>query len=281
MKKTIALELLAAYEALWDRPQATFRTIGKEFSNRVDSRVVEEYKQYLSPILSSLQGFDTMVNGDGRFPDRLNDARYPLKLLYFQGNWDLTRLPSVSVIGTRQPSPEGVRRTQYLVKQLVQDQMVIVSGLARGIDTVAHTTAMEMQGSTIAVIGTPLNVCYPPENRALQKKIADGHLLISQIPFLRYAKQSYIENRLFFPERNVTMSALTDATIIVEAGEKSGTLVQAKAALEQKRKLFILENNFLNPLLSWPQKLFEEGAIRVKDYGEIRNHLKIVNSSIK
>jgi DNA processing protein len=157
----------------------------------------------------------------------------------------------------------------------VQDNIVIVSGLAKGIDTAAHTTAIENERFTIGVIGTPLNRYYPLENQELQNSIASHHLLISQVPFSRYLRQTYRENRLFFPERNITMSALTDATIIVEAGETSGTLIQAKAALEQGRKLFILENNFLNPALTWPKKYQEKGAIRIKDYDEIRKHLSI------
>ncbi|HSW73383.1 MAG TPA: DNA-processing protein DprA, partial [Chlamydiales bacterium] len=125
----------------------------------------------------------------------------------------------------------------------------------------------------IGVIGTPLNQCYPPSNRSLQDTIAKDFLLISQVPFARYSKQDYRKNRFFFPERNITMSALTQATIIVEAGETSGTLVQAKAALNQGRKLIILENNFLNPSLTWPKKFQELGAIRAKDYEQIKNHL--------
>ena len=80
-------------------------------------------------------------------------------------------------------------------------------------------------------------------------------------------------NRLFFPERNVTMSALTEATIIVEAGDTSGTLIQARAALHQGRKLFILDSCFRNPSISWPQKFADKGAIRVMDYDDIRQHL--------
>jgi DNA processing protein len=93
------------------------------------------------------------------------------------------------------------------------------------------------------------------------------------VPFAKHSKQDYRQNRFFFPERNITMSALSQATIIVEAGETSGILVQAKAALAQGRKLIILENNFLNSSLTWPRKFQEQGAIRAKDYDQIREHL--------
>jgi DNA processing protein len=122
------------------------------------------------------------------------------------------------------------------------------------------------------VIGTPLSRVYPKDNAELQRKIAREFLLISQVPVKRYERQDYPRNRLFFPERNITMSALTEATIIVEAGETSGTLIQARAALNQGRKLFIFDNCFRKGL-SWPQKFADKGAIRVVDYDDIRKQL--------
>src|SRR5690606_35708634 len=107
-------------------------------------------------------------------------------------------------------------------------------------------TAIAHDGRTIAVIGTPISEVYPKENKDLQRHIASNYLLVSQVPLLRYKSQGAHINRFFFPERNKTMSALSDATIIVEASETSGTLTQARAALDQGRKLFILESNFHN-----------------------------------
>jgi len=111
----------------------------------------------------------------------------------------------------------------------------IVSGLAEGIDTVAHTTALELGGRTIAVIGTPISESYPKSNAELQARIAKDFLVVSQVPIERYGHQIWKQNRGFFPERNVTMSALTEATVIVEASNTSGTLIQARAALRQNR----------------------------------------------
>ena len=176
-------------------------------------------------------------------------------------------------MGTRDPSDDGKRRAAKLARCCVADGFTVVSGLARGIDTVAHETTIAAGGRTIAVLGTPITECYPPENRDLQRQIADQHLVISQVPIVRYSNQQFAQRRFFFPERNVTMSALTEATIIVEAGETSGTLIQARHALKQGRKLFILDNCFRNPALSWPAKLAAQGAIRVADYDDIRKHL--------
>jgi DNA processing protein len=276
---------LGAYEALWDRQNASFKTIAEQFekepgsvpSSFVDRGTASKYANEVHAILSKagVKRYGVRINGAGEYPDRLRDAEYPIELLYFQGFWDLIYSPrSIAVVGTRNPSEESIRRTRKLVLKLLEDDFTIVSGLAKGIDAAAHRTAIEEGGNTIAILGTPLSRAYPTENRSLQREIAEKHLLISQVPVKRYDQQpNPTVNRYFFPERNITMSALTDATVIVEAGETSGTLVQAKAAVKQGRKLFILDSCFTNPALSWPHKFLEQGAIRVREYDDIRQHL--------
>ncbi len=276
---------LGAYEALWEEQSATFKTLADLFAKRpgsIPSDFVERKRAASSAnevhqILKTagVSGYGVRVHGAGEYPVRLREADHPVELLYFQGWWELVNSPrSIAVVGTRQPTEEGVARTRRLVKALLQDDFTIVSGLATGIDTVAHTTAIEEGGRTIAVLGTPLSKSYPSANAKLQKEIATHHLLISQVPVKRYRNQpNPTANNFFFPERNVTMSALTDATIIIEAGETSGTLVQARHALKQRRKLFVLDNNFRRPELKWPHAYEERGAIRVSSYDDIRKHL--------
>ena len=110
------------------------------------------------------------------------------------------------------------------------------------------------------MIGTPIGTYYPKENQALQRKIAEEHLLISQVPVLLYASQHVPQNKLFFPERNITMSALTEGTIIVEASDTSGTLTQARAALQQGRKVFILDSCFKRHDITWPANFEKRGG---------------------
>lgn len=277
------LRELGAYEAMWDEQGATFKTISQRFSatpGALPSHFVPpaKAKDCADFVMNRFKDavvkrFGVRVHGAGEYPERLRDAAYPVELLYYQGWWDLVESRSVAIVGTRQPTAEGLARTRKLVRQLVKDNFTIVSGLATGIDTEAHKTAIAQGGRTIAVIGTPLTHNYPKENAALQRHIAENFLLISQVPLRRYEKQDYRFNRLFFPERNVTMSALTAATIIVEAGETSGTLIQARAALQQGRKLFILESCFKNRGLTWPQRFADKGAIRVTDYDDIKEQL--------
>ena len=274
---------LGAYEALWSEEGMSFKKIAERYRRRpgsIPSDFVPEQQAYdfaerVCGMLTKAQinNFGIRVHGTGEYPQKLRDAAHPVELLYFQGCWDLISTPSVAVVGTRRPSREGVARARRLVKKLVADGFTIVSGLANGIDTVAHTTAIELGGQTIGVIGTPISRAYPEENAKLQAKIANEYLLISQIPVWCYSQQGFRRNRLFFPERNVTMSALTEATIIVEASETSGTRTQARAALQQGRKLFILDSCFQNPSLTWPAKFTEKGAIRIAEYEDIRKHL--------
>jgi DNA processing protein len=274
---------LGAYEALWARKGTSCKSLAELFRRHpgaVPSDFVgtEEAEQYSRLSLGTIRAagirhFGIRVHGAGEYPVKLRDAAHPVELLYYQGNWDISSTPCVAIVGTRRPSESGVHDARQLTARFVREGFTVVSGLANGIDTVAHTTAIEAGGLTVAVLGTPITACYPPENAELQKQIADEFLTISQVPIVRYSRQSAHGNRLFFPERNVTMSALTQATVIVEAGNTSGTLIQARHALQQRRKLFILEGCFRKPELTWPAKFVERGAIRVAEFDEIIRRL--------
>jgi DNA processing protein len=272
---------MGAYEALWNHEKSSFRTIAKSFREQpgaLPSELVteDEIATALSQVHKELESagisdYGIRVYGSPEYPQRLRDAAYPVELLYYRGWWDLVDSPKrIAIVGSRKPTDEGVRRARKLVRLLVKEGYTIISGLAQGIDTVAHRTAIEGEGATIAVLGTPITEYYPPENRELQDLIGEKYLLISQIPIWRYAQQDYRMNRLFFPERNVTMSALAQGTVIVEASDTSGTLVQARAALAQGRKLFILDSCFRDPELKWPSRFAEQGAIRVESVEDIK-----------
>lgn len=289
IKAVEPLREMGAYEWLWLQDGATFPRLASRFAEhpgwlpsdfvdreealKTGRRAVELLRQ------AGVMSFGVRTHRAGEYPAKLRDARHPVELLYFQGIWDLVEAPSVSIVGTRNPTREGVRRARKLTKLLTRQGWSIVSGLAAGIDTVAHQTALAHGGRTIAVLGTALTDSYPPENRALQARIGREHLLISQVPILRYSQQGPRVNRFFFPQRNVTMSALTKATIIVEAGETSGTLVQARAALHQSRSLFVLESCFQRPDLTWPHEFAKRGAVRVAEFEQITDVLGAANPS--
>ena len=288
-KPIVAADEIAAYEHLWLLPKATVKSMAdlfKENPGKLPSDLVQENENVLSNIKQQLlkhleskgiNGFGQFINGTFDYPRGLLDAKNPVEMLYYRGDWGLLHAKKrIAVVGSRKVSKDGVSRTRRLVKLLVENGFTIVSGLAEGVDTAAHTAAIEFGGQTIAVVGTPISEVYPKSNRALYDQIVNEHLLVSQVPVLRYSNQDWRINRGFFPERNKTMSALTQASVIVEASETSGALIQARAAIEQGRKLFILENCFLNPSISWPERFRKKGAHRVDDIEDI---LQVMNEA--
>ncbi len=184
--------------------------------------------------------------------------------LYVAGDLGVLRAgPRTSIVGSREASPTGLQQAARLARELAVRRVVIVSGLARGIDTAAHKGAIGARGRTIAVLGTPLDRAYPVENRGLQDLLMREHLVISQ-----YAPGSPIQ-RANFPRRNRTMALLSHATVIVEAGETSGSLSQGWEALRLGRPLFIMRSVAENKALRWPRQMLAYGAQILAETEEI------------
>lgn len=182
------------------------------------------------------------------------EQKFSPDTLFYQGNISLLQeRRRVSVVGSRNVSDAGIKRAEKITRELVKNNIIVVSGLAKGVDTVAHKTAINVGGDTIGVIGTPINKYYPKENKELQDFIAKNHLLISQFP------ENYPTKSKNFPIRNRTMALISDATIIIEASEESGTKHQGWEALRLGRRLFILENVF-NSDVSWADEMLHYGA---------------------
>jgi DNA processing protein len=162
--------------------------------------------------------------------------------------------PRASIVGSREASQEGLKRAARAARELAAAGVVVVSGLAEGIDTAAHRAAIDTDGGrTVAVLGTPLNVVSPKSNTPLFEEIVEHHIAFSQfrigVPVQRHS----------FPMRNRTMALLSDATIIVEAGEKSGTRHQGWEAIRLGRPLFLMES-LLTAGLTWPREMIRYGA---------------------
>ena len=167
--------------------------------------------------------------------------------VFIAGDAELLKRPCVSVIGTRAVSDEGAARARRVAKELACRGIVVVSGLAEGVDTEAMTAAIAQGGRTIGVIGTPLSKAYPAKNAALQEAVYRDHLLISQFAEgMRTFKSS-------FPQRNRLMAFLSDASVIIEASDTSGTLHQAAECQRLGRWLFIAKSVADDPDLKWPK----------------------------
>lgn len=214
-------------------------------------------ESYAPPQHPSTIKLSEALRGTGRLPDDkqldlLSAAKNPGDThIFYAGDLSLLKLPCVSIVGTREVSDAGIVATEWLTRKLVDAGIVIVSGLAYGVDTVAHTSAIAQGGKTIAVIGTPLDKSSPSENAPLQERIYREDLLISQF---RVGEKPQRAN---FPVRNRLMATLSDATVVMEASDTSGTLHQAAECTRLGRWLFIAKSVVSDPKLTWPKKFLK------------------------
>jgi DNA processing protein len=193
--------------------------------------------------------------------------------LYAAGDPSLLKgTKRVSIVGSRDASEDGKKRAAKLARQLAEAGVVVVSGLAKGIDFAAHSAALAAGGRTIAVIGTPLDKAYPHEHGPLQERIARDHLLISQ----------FAEGTRVFPSnfvaRNRVMALLSHASVIVEAGDTSGSLSQAAETQRGGRPLFFMQSVLERTDLKWPAKFRTAGAIVLQDVQQILEQLSCAPS---
>jgi DNA processing protein len=200
----------------------------------------------------------------------LNDAehKYAPKELYVKGPMQLPlQRPMVSIVGSRKASREGLEAARTITKKLVEKEVVIISGLAEGIDTSTHQSAIDNGGKTIAVLGTPLNKVYPQKNSRLQEEIMRNHLAVSQFSIMHRTLPKD------FVSRNRTMALISDATIIVEATDTSGSLHQGWEAIRLGRSLFIWESILHNPKLTWYKEMLKYDAMKLSDPTEVLGYL--------
>ena len=192
------------------------------------------------------------------------EQKFAPSRLFISGRMNLPLAhPRVAIVGTRTPSREGLKSAQGISEFLAQQGVAIVSGLARGVDTAAHTTAIHAGGKTIAVLGTPLSKTYPPENSSLQELIMSQYLAVTQ-----FGEGHTIRPRNFLL-RNRTMALIADASVIVESTEGGGALNQGWETLRLGRPLFIQRRLFDKPGLEWPRKMADYGAVEFKEPADI------------
>lgn len=169
----------------------------------------------------------------------------------FAGDIEIINRPSIAIVGTRNVTKSGASRATKLSKELVENGVTIVSGIANGVDTYALWAAIKNGGKAVGVIGTPIDKASPAPNKGLHQELYANHLLISQFPV---GSKVYPSN---FPSRNRLMAAISDGTAIIEASDSSGTLHQAVECQRLGRWLFLLKSLFDNPATSWPNKFLD------------------------
>lgn len=215
---------------------------------------MEKYKSLDSKSLRQIfNQYPSISILDDEYPIELKNCYNPPVLLFYQGNVELLKRLKMAVVGARTASQTGTKSVQKIVSEL-GNQFVIVSGLARGIDTSAHISALKNGGATIAVIGCGLDVHYPKENKLLQEYLGKNHLILSE-----YAVGE-APLKFHFPERNRIIAGLSQGVIVAEAKMRSGSLITCERAMEEGRDVFAIPGNILDGKSDGCHHLIKEGA---------------------
>jgi len=209
-------------------------------------------------------GATAVIPTDPRYPARLLEIYDPPLILYVRGDAEMLNEFGVAVVGTRHPTPYGVSMAERLSCDLAARGLIIISGMARGVDTAAHRGALNAHGKTVAIWGTGINVTYPKENQKLADQIlAGGGAIVSEFPLNTFpAPQN-------FPIRNRIISGMSIGVLVLEAGEYSGTRVTARCALEQGRDVYAVPGNVTNKLSWGPNTLIKQGAALVATWEDV------------
>jgi DNA processing protein len=200
-------------------------------------------------------GGSVLTPEDAEYPERLREIYDPPAVLWIRGDVTLLTRPGIAVVGTRHPSPYGAGMAEMLSRDLANRGLVILSGMARGVDTAAHKGALDAGGKTVAVWGTGIDVIYPKENKKLAEQIvATGGAIVSEYPLGTFpAPQN-------FPIRNRILSGMSVGVLVIEAAEYSGTRITARCAMEQNRDVYAVPGNVTNKNAWGPNTLIKQGA---------------------
>lgn len=233
---------------LWEK----FQSWEKAWKTEGGELAVSETFQKLQKL-----GISLLLNDDAEYPKTLRDMPFAPFGIYAIGSLRYSH-PAVAIVGTRKATPQGKELARQFAKKLSEADIPIISGLAMGIDEAAHKGALESNGKTIAVLGTPLSQIYPRQNKKLAENILENNgAIVSEFPI---GQEYHPQNFLI---RNRIISGLADAVLIIEAPEKSGALATAKFALDQGKDIFVVPGNIFSPNYKGSNNLIKAGAMPV------------------
>jgi DNA processing protein len=213
---------------------------------------------------------------DSSYPPILREIAQPPWVLYARGRVELLLRPAIAVVGTRVPTAYGRHSAAALAQELSTSGLTVVSGLARGVDSKAHEAALFGAGGTIAVLPTPIDTCYPPENQSLFNKIAEYGLLVSETPIGTPLHPGQ------FPQRNRIIAALSAGTVVVEGATRSGSLITAKHASDMSREIFAIPGQISSPKSEGPNELIKRGEAKlISGVADILDELKWLPAAIQ
>ena len=254
----------------WKAPQDKLILAGLD-TRSIDALLAARSRLSLDDEMEKLErfGVKVLVYEDLPYPAALKEIYDYPPVLYVKGNLPSQDQPCLAVVGTRRPTIYGRQVTEEIVTDLVRSGITIVSGLARGIDSVAHRAALDAGGRTVAVFASGLDIIYPGENARLAQAIIERGALLSEHPLgVKPRPES-------FPLRNRIMSGLSLGVLVVEAGERSGALITAHQAVEQDREVFAIPGSILSSASQGTNHLIQEGAKLVRNSEDILQELNL------
>jgi DNA processing protein len=217
------------------------------------------------------QGIKILTWEDETYPPRLKEIEQPPPVLYIRGDYLPDDLFAVAIVGTRRVTAYGRQITEELAAYLASNRITLVSGLARGVDAIAHQTALKAGGRTIGVLGSGVDRIYPPEHRGLAEKMVESGAIVSD-----YAPGTP-PDASNFPPRNRIISGLSLAVVVIEAGETSGALITAEFAAEQGREVFAVPGSILAPQSKGTNKLIQNGALPLLSVNDLMQPLNLTH----
>lgn len=264
------LDYFTILEHAWKAPAAELKKAGLD-SKTVDSIV--NLRPRISPDaeMESMKKFnvEAFTCDSSAYPQRLKEIYDYPPVIYVRGTLHTEDECCLAVVGTRRATVYGRQVTEEIVADLARNGITIVSGLAKGIDSIAHRAALEAGARTIAVFGCGLDIVYPAENAKLAREVIEHGALVSEYPI---GTRPRADN---FPRRNRIMSGLSLGVLVIEAGESSGALITANQAVEQNRDVFAVPGSILSPSSRGTNHLIQEGAKLVRNYVDILEELNL------
>ncbi|NLE09715.1 MAG: DNA-protecting protein DprA [Dehalococcoidales bacterium] len=257
-------------ESAWNAPSHELKLAGLDdtviqsiVSARKEISLDEELEKLNK---SGVQAFSYKEDG---YPLKLKEVYDYPAVIYVKGTFMPEDEYGISVVGARKATPYGRQVTEEITTDLARAGITVISGLARGIDTIAHKSALAAGGRTIAVFGCGPDIVYPPENTELAKRIGENGVIVSEYPLGTRPRPEY------FPRRNRIMSGMSLGVLVVEAGESSGAMITANMALEHNREVFAVPGSIFSPVSKGTNRLIQEGAKLVTGYRDICEELNI------
>ncbi|MCF6194745.1 MAG: DNA-processing protein DprA [Kangiellaceae bacterium] len=271
-----AAKLLAHFKS----PQAIFEATKAELKecgvrkNSIDSIKSMDFDQF-DEVFEWLEatGHNIIPLGSTYYPPLLNQTATPPLFLFTMGKIEYLLIPQIAIVGSRNPTPQGIKNTRLFCQSLVDMGLTITSGLALGIDGEAHRATLASGGYTIAVTGTGLSRVYPAYHRKLAHSIIENGVLVSEC----FPNEGVSQGN--FPRRNRIIAGLSLGTLVIEAAQKSGSLITARLALEESREVFAVPGSITNPVAQGCHALIRQGATLVENAEQLLEELPSLSRS--